>query len=75
MAMLKDEYNNIQQEINDTMDQLKAADAYGHLYIRALDDVPAEDHLPRWIIRPGLELLMDPSVTDPRQHKEACKWC
>jgi hypothetical protein len=20
-------------------------------------------------------LLMDPSVTDPRQHKEACKWC
>jgi hypothetical protein len=50
MAMLKDEYNCIQQEADDAVDRLEAADAYSHLYLRALDKVPAEDHLPRQIV-------------------------
>jgi hypothetical protein len=44
MAMLKDKYNCIRQEADNTVDRLKAMDAYSHLYLRALDEVLAEDH-------------------------------
>jgi hypothetical protein len=50
-------------------------DAYSHLYLRALDEVLAEDHPLRWIVQPSLESLMDRTVTNPRWHDKACKWC
>jgi hypothetical protein len=75
MAMLKDEYNRIRQEVDNATDWLKVADTYSHLYLRALDDVLAEGHLPRWIVQPSLESLMDHMVTNTRQYKEAYKWC
>jgi hypothetical protein len=50
MAMLKDEYNRIRQEADDAVDRLEVADAYSRLYLRALDEIPAENHLPRRIV-------------------------